>query len=304
MDSLFRHVMENYKDFLNFINKQDCNEVKFFKTIHSTQKSILYIKLQNTQLIQFFFDCENNSVMKTNFHIKKLPNNFNEFYIIGELTSDMHQNKIFLIEDILFKDYINLNISSIETRISILSSIVEQILTSTIDPFLIQIKVIYPYELQMIDVFFKTILISMNTSMDGIVLMNSSGCNIELIECKNRVELDYNALEQFLENIPNVFIVNHVEDLSESLTMNTCIEYKHKDEKVFYSVKDSQLPDIYYLFDSELDYQENFVNKKKNIAMIPSVLMSEYMSIKNNYFYQKYFYHEYHQKWVPLITFP
>jgi hypothetical protein len=306
MDSLFTQAMENYTEFLNFINKQDCNEIKFFKTIHSTKKSILYIKLQNTQLFQFFFDCENNSVIKTNFHIKKLPNDFNELYIIGELTLDMHQNKIFLIEDIWCRDYMNMNIniSSIETRLSILSNIVENISTSTIDPFLIQIKVIYPYELQMIDVFFKTILISMNTSMDGIVLMNSFGCNIEFIECKNRVELDYSVLEQFIENIPNIFIVNHVEDLNDSLSMNTCIEYKHKDEKVFYSVKDSHLPDIYYLFESELDYQENFVKKKKNIAMIPSLLLSEYMSIKNNYFYQKYFYHEYHQKWIPLITFP
>lgn len=311
------NIQNIYHDFLNFIHLQtgnhddyhdgyheSKNEVKYFKTIHCNQKSILHMKLKYNQLFQFFYDGEKNLITKTNFHIKKFPSEFQDFYIVGELTQDMYQNKIFLIDDFVCANYEQHNIKTIDLRMSILINIVENIHSTCLDPFLLQIKVIYPYELQMIDVFFKTILISMNTSMDGIVLMNNYGNVIETIDCKNRVELDYNSLEEFLQKVPNLLIVNHVEDLQDlgHTNLQQNVIYKHKDEKTFYSVKDETLPDIYYLFDSELHYKENC--KKKNIAMIPSLYLSEYMIQKNNHFYQKYYFHEYHQKWIPLITFP
>jgi hypothetical protein len=300
------HIQNIYTDFLNFIylqadNNESKNEVKYFKTIHCKQKSILHMKLKYNQLFQFFYDGEKNLITKTNFHIKKLPSDLQDFYIVGELTQDMHQNKIFLIDDFVCANYDQHNIKTIDSRMSILINIIENIHSSCLDPFLLQIKVIYPYELQMIDVFFKTILISMNTSMDGIVLMNNYGNIIETIDCKNRVELNYDSLEEFLQKIPNLLIVNHVEDLVVT-NLRPNVNYKHKDEKTFYSVKDETLPDIYYLFESELEYRENC--KIKNIAMIPSLRLSEYMINKNNHFYQKYYFHEYHQKWIPLMTFP
>lgn len=301
-------IKQHYIDFLNYIKSMCSSDIKYFKTLHNKNTCFMHFKLlQNNRLHQYFFDGENNTIMKTNFHIKKLIHSsnqqINDFYLVGEIIYDMHQNKIFLVDDFVTIDYQKHNLLNLETRISNLSNFIENISTSSIDPFLFQIKIIYPHEIQMIDVFFKTILISMNTSMDGIYLMNENGNMIEFIECKNRVELDYEKLEQFIQSIPNITIVNHVEDLND-LNQTQSEEFKHKEEKVFYSVKDTCYPDIYYLFDSENDYKMNYNSKMKKIAMIPSLYLSEYMSIKNNFFYQKYYFHEYHQKWVPLITFP
>lgn len=300
-------IKKHYIDFLNYIKSMCSNEIKYFKTLHNHHTCFMHFKvLQNNRLHQYFYDGENNTVsLKTNFHVKlnQIMKEVHEFYIVGEIIYDTHQNKIFLVDDFVSIDYIKHNLLNLEARISKLSSFIENISTSSIDPFLFQIKIIYPHEIQMIDVFFKTILISMNTSMDGIYLMNENGNMIEFIECKNRVELDYEKLEEFIQSIPDITIVNHVEDLNDS-SDTFSDEFKHKEEKVFYSVKDTCFPDIYYLFESENDYKMNYHSKKKKVAMIPSLYLSEYMSIKNNFFYQKYYFHEYHQKWVPLITFP
>lgn len=221
---------------------------------------------------------------------------FFEFCLVGELIEDNYSNRIFLIQDILSQYFIDYNLTK---KHNLIHDLVDKIVTTSLDPFLIQVKILYPYDSQTLDIFFKTILISYNVDMEAILIFNDFGWenigNFQVIECKNRVNLNMDELTEFISGIPEIKIVNHIMDFYERTDPALSL-YRHNDEKIFYTKRDADMnPDIYMLYESQEcigPYQ---------LALIPSMELSVRMNQMPNEFVQKYAYHEYHQKWIPIF---
>lgn len=215
-----------------------------------------------------------------------------EFCLLGELIQDNLSNQIFLIQDLISMETINLNLMQ---KNLLIHEILEDIITTSLDPFLFQVKILYNYEPQMLDLFFKTILISYNVNMEGIIICNNYGWenvgNFRIVEAKNRVDLDLEQLDQFLENVSEIKIVNHIMDFQEKYEYS----FSHNEKKVFYTKRDPNFQDIYLLFENPDNTSHSYY------AMIPSLELSKKMNEKPDICYIEYLYHEFHQKWIPNI---
>lgn len=306
------------------LSNKDLQTLKWFMTLHGKETSYWYFKITKNNLgqcgiQQLFFDgnTKNNFPLFFTFMrdfafdeiFHKVDNEFsqsefrdqdtcnsNEFCLIGELIEDNFSNKIFLIQDIICMTFIELNLAK---KHEIIHTIIEKIIPTTLDPFLIQIKILYPYDSQTLDIFFKTILISYNVDMEAILICNDYGWqtfgNFQIIECKNRVNLNIQELGEFLSKIPQIKIINHIMDFYERIEPSK-INYSHNEERIFYTKRDPDMnPDIYLLYESD-DY-----SGKTQYALIPSLDISIKMNQMPDEFIQKYKYHEYHQKWIPVF---
>jgi hypothetical protein len=306
------------------LSNKDLQTLKWFMTLHGKETSYWYFKITKNNLgqcgiQQLFFDgnTKNNFPLFFTFMrdfsfdeiFHKVDNefsqsefrdpntcNYNEFCLIGELIEDNFSNKIFLIQDIICMTFIELNLAK---KHEIIHTIIEKIIPTTLDPFLIQIKILYPYDSQTLDIFFKTILISYNVDMEAILICNDYGWqnfgNFQIIECKNRVNLNIQELGEFLSKIPQIKIINHIMDFYERIEPSK-INYSHNEERIFYTKRDPDMnPDIYLLYESG-DY-----SGKTQYALIPSLDISIKMNQMPDEFIQKYKYHEYHQKWIPVL---
>lgn len=310
-------------------SNKDLQTLKWFMTLHGKETSYWYFKIIKNNFGQYgiqqlFFDGNTKKSYPLFFTFMRdflfdeifqkigneitgheqgneitgheQTNNINEFCLIGELIDDNFSNKIFLIQDIICMNFIEFNLSKKHEKIH---TIIEKIIPTSLDPFLIQIKILYPYDSQTLDIFFKTILISYNVDMEAIFICNDFGWqtfgNFQVIECKNRVNLNIQELAEFLSKIPQIKIINHIMDFYERIDPSK-INYVHNEERIFYTKKDPDMnPDIYLLYESS-DY-----TGKTQYALIPSLDISIKMSQMPNEFLQKYKYHEYHQKWIPVL---
>lgn len=292
-------------------------DAKYFYTYHGKKQSYLGFIYQHQydSICQVFID-ENENVNVTHINIKfqQIENILGEsysfekpirdFFLLGELIIDMYDNNIFLVEDIIFDNSVEIDF---KTRTQVIDVILGegQYYQTNIDPFIVQTKILYNYEPQFLEIFFKTILINLNMDMDGIKVYNSKGINIDYIVCKNRVNLDMEKLEIFCKSIPKFVICNHINDFIEKRKVyNRKTTYRHGDKEYFWTIQ-SNIPDIYYLYDnSEL-------NGEYEYALIPSIelsqkmthLFSKSLSIKekSQSIYCLYSYHEYHNKWIPIL---
>lgn len=215
--------------------------------------------------------------------------------LIGEIVTDIHGNEIFLIEDI-YSENLNYSNSDYQTRIDKIHELLENnYIQKNYDPFFIQIKILYLYETSVLEMFFKTILITMNINVESICIKNNKGVELKNIGCRNRVDLDYKKLEAFCESLTEMKIVCHINDL---------IDYKpnreilHDTKKCFYVRASKEYPDTYML------YEDTSNTEKYELALVPGIKESIFlqkMFETCDIIYGSFRYHEYNQKWIPCI---
>jgi hypothetical protein len=302
-----KSVMSEYK---NYTDGKDLDTLKWFMTFHGKEASYWYFKIVKREsghvaMQQLFFEGDTKKCDPVYFSFcadycfedfwvrMRDGRSAFEFCFVGELIEDNYSNRIYLIQDIISSHFIECTLSA---KQHIIHELIDKVIPSAIDPFLIQVKILYPYDSQTLDIFFKTILISYNVDMEAILVCNDFGWleigSSQIIECKNRVNLNMAELADFLSIVPEIKIVNHIMDFYERVPT----AQKHNDERTFFTKKDPQMnPDIYYLYESA-DF-----SGKYQLALIPSLEVSVKMNEKPNTFTQKYIYHEYHQKWIPVL---
>lgn len=296
----YNQMLENICKLVEKKETEEMKNLKYFMTFHGKSKSFWYFKfLPNGLLKQTFFNGEEKQERPIFFDFTEIKIG-SEFCLVGELINDNFSNEIFLIQDILSLNTIEY---SLPAKHQIIHEFLETIITTSMDPFLFQVKILYNNESQMLDLFFKTILISYNVNLEGIILINEFGYEIkdyfQIIEAKNRVDLDLNELESFISKMKEVKIINHLLDFKES--NDTFLPFRHNEIKFFYTKKDFILPDIYYLYQDEEKSKSQIQSKNYYLALIPSLEISLKMNLLGDEFIAKYTFHEFHQKWIPLL---
>jgi hypothetical protein len=297
---------------------------KWFMTFHSKEKSIWHIKLferpesQSLQKQQPFFCRHANSTVQQSFFCgqtltsRKLYFEFTDYHfqyngldvscslsedgicLFGEYVEDCLGNTIFLLEDILCPDLFG---SSMHQRYELLHHIVDKMVETIMDPFIVQVKVLYPYENMVLDYFFKTVLLQYNVDLDGIVVMNDFGWqqhkSCHVVPCRNRATLDLKDLDLFLKNVECIHVVENVMDFHTRSNINIA----HGTQKRFFTKRDPEKPDIYLLFEDES------CSGQHQYASIPSYATSIFMNRQPSEFVMDYTFHEYQQKWIPVFPF-
>lgn len=296
---------------------------KWFMTFHSLEKSIWHIKLfqrpdsQPQQKQQPFFCRHASCTVQQNFYCgqsrtsRKLYFEFTDYHfqyngldvscslseegicLFGEYVEDSLGNTIFLLEDILCPDLFG---STMHQRYELLHHIVEKMVETVLDPFIVQVKVLYPYENIVLDYFFKTVLLQYNVDLDGIIVMNDFGWqqhkSCHVVPCRNRATLDMDDLGLFLKSVERIHVVENVMDFHTRSTLNIA----HGTQKTFYTKRDPERPDIYLLF------EDRDFSGEHHYASIPSYATSVFMNRQPCEFVMDYTFHEYQQKWIPVLT--
>lgn len=279
----------------NVHSPEELQNYKYFMTFHGKSKSFWYFKfLPAGFLKQIFFDGENNQEIPLYFDFYENKIGIPEFCLVGELITDNYSNQIFLIQDIYSLNTIKLNLYQ---KHQIIHNFLETVITTSMDPFLFQVKILYNNDSQMLDLFFKTILVSYNVNLEGIIMLNEYGYEIKdffrFVESRNRVDLDLAELEEFMESMTEIKIVNHLLDFKES--HENLLPFKHNEVQTFYTKKDKLNPDIYYL------YPDPQCEATFYLALIPSLEISIKMNRMPSEFTGQYSFHEFHQKWIPIV---
>lgn len=273
---------------------------QFYENVQSAVYSTVHFQFMSLKFIKGLL-ATHSSIESNATHSKSpledkqfssLGINTLEFCLLGEMIQDNLSNQIFLIQDLIAMETMELNLMQ---KNLLIHEILEDMITTSLDPFLFQVKILYNYEPQMLDLFFKTILISYNVNMEGIIICNNYGWenigNFRIVEAKNRVDLDLKQLDEFLENISEIKTVNHIMDFQEKFEY----PFSHNEKKVFYTKRDTNFQDIYLLFENPDNDTPSY------FAMIPSLELSKKMNQKPDTCYIEYLYHEFHQKWIPNI---
>jgi hypothetical protein len=288
---------------------------QWFMTYHGKRKSVWQLRIlkekgkddsfvsPQEKLCQTFYDANRETINPLFFQFIVCPENSKEdslysilqshdVYITGELVQDVFSNTILLAHDICSLDYLNFNI---EQRHNILYEFLNCLVPTSLDPFLVQVKILYPFDPSVLDYFFKSILIQYNVDLEGIMVVSTDDWDTHdkyrIVGCKNRVTLDMEALEKFLEIVPKISIVETMLDFHERQSL----PFKHGDKKTFYTKKDKDHPDIFYLFETADCTGPCY------LASIPSYQLSLFINTLSDHFVMEYFFHEFQQKWIPNV---